>query len=114
MLIAVQADSQFAPHVPVHVVLFAQRELQSVPQVTVQVLFLLQSNSMLFGGPASAPPSAEPPSVHVAPAAQVQLESMHAQSPVQVTTGGFAGLHAAYVSRAAESRRRAPRIGVAR
>jgi hypothetical protein len=110
VLIAVQADSQFAPQVPVQVVLFAQREVQSVPQVTVQVLFLLQSNSMLFGGPASTPPSAEPPSVHVDPPAQLQLESVHAQSPVHVTTGGLGALHASGVSTITESRR-APRMG---
>jgi hypothetical protein len=110
VLIAVHADSQLAPQVPVQVVLFAQRELQSVPQVTVQVLLRLQSNSMLFGGPASVPPSAEPPSTQVAPAAQLQLESMHVQSPSQVTTGGLGALHARCVSRAHESRK-TPRMG---
>lgn len=79
VLIAVHELSQLEPQVPLHTVEFAQCEAQSVPQVTVQVLFLLQSKVRLLGGSAAvpAPPSAAPPTEQVPPLAQVQVSPVH-------------------------------------
>lgn len=75
VLIAVHEASQFEPQVPSHTVEFAQCEVHSVPQVTEQVLFLLQSKVRLLG--ASSPASTAPPTEQVAPLAQVQVSPVH-------------------------------------
>lgn len=87
-------ELQPLPQLPVQLVIAAQCDEQSVPQVTLHVFMCWQSNVTPLGTPlALAPPSptrppspkvspVPPPSVQVPPAAQVQVVSVQLHWPL--------------------------------
>jgi hypothetical protein len=93
------------PQLPLQVVFESQCEVQFVTQSTLQVFMCWQSSVTLDGklAPPSAPPSAlkvspVPPMVQVPPLAQVQVEPLHAQEPVQTVLVALSSEHATIIN----------------